>query len=302
MYDSDERSDGTQAVIEVVERLAKPVEIQISAISPERGSVIAVPKGFELKNATEFLTPPLERPVRRSGTSTVTTVASFIEHVNRFKDAHSVIFADDTRTAPSLTAVLDYHEKTSVGAPRFGTHRTFYKFPLSDEWVFWTQKLEGLSQSSFAEIIEKRIRNILPVSLLSDTTKDNLTEMAIVPAGRDKLREVAKGLSVHVESKVSQQRNGNTGETSLLFQESHTDENGESIRIPEGFVVAIPVFRGGPAYQIAIRLRYRVKAQAITWTLEPDGVDEVFRHAFDEACERARSETELPLLFGKPEA
>ncbi|MDE8453326.1 DUF2303 family protein, partial [Klebsiella pneumoniae] len=73
-------------------------------------------------------------PLRRAGTATMLSLDSLIDHVNRFKDADTVVFADDSRSAPSMTAVLDYHRAGASGDPRFGKHRSLYAFPLSDEW------------------------------------------------------------------------------------------------------------------------------------------------------------------------
>ena len=68
------------------------------------------------------------------------------------------------------------------------------------------------------------------------------------------------------------------------------------------FLLAIPVFRGGDLYQIAVRLRYRVQGGAVSWSFELHGADRSFDHAFREACEDARARTELPLFYGQPEA
>jgi hypothetical protein len=65
-------------------------------------------------------------PLYRKGTAVLTQLPSFIALVNRFKFAHSAIFAVDDFTKPSLTAIFDYHpdnaevggeERMQSGAP-----------------------------------------------------------------------------------------------------------------------------------------------------------------------------------------
>lgn len=291
-----------KTVIDTVKDLNKPQLIALPKIDPRTGAVIAVPSGMTLADAMPFLQPKLERPERRQGTATVTTIASFIEHAKRFKDEHSAIFADDSREKPSLTAVLDYHEQTAAGQPRFGTHRTTYSFPIATEWTFWTAKRDGLAQGEFAALVEDHMLDVVDLALIGEKTREDLVELGIVPASRQRLRELARGLSVHVDSKVTQQINRATGEATLAFQETHQDEAGESVKVPGGFVVGIPVFRGGPRYQLIAKLRYRVRSQAVVWSIELFGADKAFVDAFEEACTKATTDTGLPLFFGRPEA
>src|SRR3546814_3651479 len=51
----------------------------------------------------------LDAPRFRRGQANLTTIESLIEHVNRFKDSQSVLFAVDDRKRPSITAIIDYH-------------------------------------------------------------------------------------------------------------------------------------------------------------------------------------------------
>lgn len=300
--DPQQQSD-VKSVIDAVERLTKPTVHAVDRIAPESGRVAFIPDGIKPVDLASFIRPALERPERRTGTAVVTTLASFIEHTNRFKDQHSAVFASDDKKEPSLTSVLDYHELTATGLPRFGTHRTLYRFPLSDEWRFWTQSsLEGIAQGAFAELIEDHLLDVLDPAGAGELMRDTLDQLDMRAAGRTRLRELARGLTVHVESKIATHKNLDNGEGVLVYEESHSDGQGMPVKVPNGFVVAIPVFRGGPLYQLAVRLRYRPRQGGVTWTVQAYGVDEVFRHAFEEACDRARTETELPLFFGKPEA
>src|SRR5690606_10642449 len=100
---------------------------------------------------------------------------------------------------------------------------------------------------------------------------------------------------------VTNQVNLDSGETRLVYDEKHSDESGQELLVPTGFVIAIPVFRHGAHYQIAVRLRYRLKG-AVKWTFALCRTEESFRDALGEACAVATKETELPLFYGAPEA
>ncbi len=170
-----------QAVADIVERLHGADVISISdprGIAPAV-PVLLTPKGLLLTSLKKTLDEYLPRPERRQGTATLLDLDSFVDHVNRFKDGDSVVFADNRWqapepaandrekqerdrlpnkgwTTPKLLALLDYHEACNVRLdggdlvpvqqesgeaplPRFGQHRAAYEFPLSDEWMAWME-------------------------------------------------------------------------------------------------------------------------------------------------------------------
>lgn len=248
----------------------------------------------------------LTAPERRMGTAILADLDSFIAHTKRFADADSVLFADPTRTDPSLTAVLDYHRAGADAAPRFGQHRSLYKFPLSDQWKEWTAKNgsgNAFGQGPFAEFIENRILDIIDPSTASDSVKTFVRAIGGTLAGPSKLMELSRGLSIRVGAKLNQAVNLGTGEAQFTFVSEHQDETGAPLKVPGAFVIAIPVFRGDAPYQIPVRLRYRVRegGSTVMWYYEMARVDESFDDAFRIAVNRAAKETNLPALTGKPE-
>src|SRR4051812_20299050 len=99
-------------------------------------------------------------PERRKGTANVSTLGSFIELVKRHATEHSVIFASAKWPNPSLTAVIDYHEKDN-GKPAFGQHRVFYPFPVTAEFEAWlNHNGTVMQQQAFATFVEERIAEI----------------------------------------------------------------------------------------------------------------------------------------------
>jgi uncharacterized protein YfdQ (DUF2303 family) len=232
---------------------------------------------------------------------------SLIDHVNRFKDADTVVFADDSRSAPSMTAVLDYHRAGASGDPRFGKHRSLYAFPLSDEWKAWSKaNAEVMSMADFAAFLEERIIDVLFVEPGEELPEDVQRMLDALGSGAvaspNKLMELARGLQINESAVVQEAVNLQSGEATIRFQAEHTDQNGAPLKVPSIFLIGIPVFNNGPLYRLAARLRYRKNAGKIVFWYDLWRTDRTFDHAFTEAVQRVKIETELPVLIGKPEA
>jgi len=242
-------------------------------------------------------------PERREGIAKITSLQSFIDHVNRFKDEDSVIFANDG-LKPGLLAVLDYHRAGAASAPRFGKHRTAYEFPLSDEWTAWkTVENKNLSQADFAEFLEDRLPDVLSPEDASDIDRDLMAKIGPAYASPQEMLTVSRGLRIHVEHRITNKVNLSSGEVELQFEEEHRDAQGFArVNVPGAFLIGIPVFRKGPPYKIPVRLRYRTGNGSITWFYQLYRDEVVFDDAMIEAIEKVKAETQLPLLFGTPEA
>lgn len=288
------------AVADIVRKHLRPELLDIG----EERKVLILPEGLDSYSVKELLDEYRTAPERRTGTAQLGDLASFIAHTSRFADEHSALFASPNPKAPSLTAVLDYHEKTDRGAPRFGTHRGVYAFPLSDEWIAWTgSNGKPMDQRRFAEFLEDRIVDILSVAsgasgALAQALADSI-QVTFAPAGR--LLEISRGLSIKVGTKVTQAQNLATGEVQINYVTSHEDD-AHGMKVPGAFLIGIPVFRNGDGFQIPVRLRYRLTEGALVWYYELHGASRIFDAAFHEACEKAASATGLELFVGTPEA
>ena len=243
-------------------------------------------------------------PARRTGTATLLDLDSLIAHVNRFKDADTVLFASDNRAAPSITAVLDYHRAGADADPRFGAHRAKFAFPLSDEWKAWADaNKKPFRMAEFAAFLEDRIIDVLDDG--TDLPVDMRRFVAAIGgkiASPSKLMEIALGLKVNEKSAVGETVNLASGEGEISFVSQHTDAAGKPLKVPNLFLIGIPVFKNGPAYRIAVRLRYRKSDGGLSFWYEMWRDDRVFDDAFSEAVKRAAEETALPVLMGTPEA
>lgn len=269
--------------------------------------VLITPRGVEVHSVKKLLEEYRTAPERRRGTAMLTSLDSFIAHVVRFADADSVVFANRDPAKPSLTAVLDYHRAGAEAAPRFGGHRAHYAFPLAEPWTAWAA-IDGevLSHTDFAEFLEDRIGDVLvPPEGAGGPEDRHVLALRNSPggtfAGPSRLLELSRTLKVNEESRVTSAQNLSSGEVQLQFETAHRDEAGAPLRVPNRFLLGIPVFDGGAAYRFAARLRYRLAGGNVSWIVQRHRPDLVFEDALMEACNKAAEATKLPLLFGQPE-
>lgn len=267
------------------------------ALISRHGAAAFDPSIFDLYRAA---------PKARTGTATLTDITSLIDHVNRFKDQDSALFAVDDRSNPSITAVLDYHRAGAEADPRFGQHRSLFQFPLSDEWLAWTKADKNpFAMGEFAAFLEDRIIDVLDLIPGEDALPEDMQRFVNAVGGNiaspSKLMELSVGLKVNERSAVKEAINLSSGEAQVQFVAEHVDDNGAPLRVPGLFLIGIPVFNHGPLYRLAARLRYRKTAGGLVFFYELWRADRTFDHAFREACARVRIETELPMLFGRPE-
>jgi uncharacterized protein YfdQ (DUF2303 family) len=266
--------------------------------------VFAVPTGRKLESAKAYLDQYLPAPERKTGTARLDELDDFIAHVNRTKDPQTVIFANKTRTSPSLLAVYDYNDAFDVGgAARWGQHRARHPFPVSDEWKSWVAlDKKPMSQVDFAEFLEDRILDVAEPPLASPRTLEILGKMGDVAlANPRKLLELSRGLTVHVASKLQNQVRLSSGEVSLIWQTEHQDEAGSKLSVPEAFLILVPLFQGGQLYPIIVRLKYKAGRGEVTWSYSLYRVEEMFELAIQTALERVKAETGLLVLAGIPE-
>ncbi len=240
-------------------------------------------------------------PDRKRGTAKVLTLESFIGLVERHKTDHSVIFAGTDWNKPSLTAVIDYHEKASGGAADNGKHRVHYEFPLSDSWKAWT-KINGqaLSQVDFAEFIEDHIADLASPDTMEE--EDWRHKFSFRVASPNELVTLSRGLQVNSDMRVKNVVNLQSGAAQINFEEEHKDANGNKLDVPGMFILSIPPFFQGDAARIPVRLRYRLASGKLFWICQLYRPDVYITEQVVRDMERAGSDTGLSYFQGSPEA
>ncbi len=311
-------TDTATVVSEIVKNHMRPELMEVKGgKDTDPVQILILPDGQggqEAHSVKKLVREYATKPERREGQAVLTNLDSLIAHTNRFKDADSVVFANDDPDHPALSAVLDYHRKGADADPRFGKHTSVYRFPLSDEWKAWsTIDNAKMSMVDFAEFLEDRIIDVMPVPAFltsADTPPEAQTDIDLKsliaridgnPCGPEKLSELSKQIKINEDNRAAQTINLQSGEASINFTHKHTDEQGAAVKIPNMFLIAIPVFKNGPSYRILVRLRYRLNQGNLTWILSRHRPELAQQDAFAEACERVAKETELPVYFGSPE-
>lgn len=277
---------------------------------------------------SSFFDDERDAPRYRRGNASMTSLDSFIAHVNRFGDADTAVFADDNREAPKLTAVLDYHRadgdiaidddpnggvERGHGAYRHGKHRTLFAFPVSDEWKDWLKSdKKAMSMVEFSTFLERHIGDIAIPEDSSAELLEAMERFVYANGGFERiasyatLLELSRGLRVNEEAVVEEANVLQTGEGHIRFSTEHRTARvgnaGDIVKVPTMFFIAIPIFRNGAFYRLGAALRYRKTVEGIKFGYELQRADLAFDHAFREAVARVDAETEASVFYGSPEA
>lgn len=320
-----EQKNVAESIIDVMKELGEVQKIRTPVKEDDVTTphIIAVPVGLKVEDVTDAHLAALTRlkPLRRAGTARMVDLDSFIAWVNRFSGAESTIFAQ-IHPAPKLTAVIDYH---GAGAPVVDhatrdpqanacKHRATYDFPLSQEWKLWTSIHDKqLGKDEFGEFIEANAKDLLDPTpyLLGQGKADpeaweaRMSDIATKVQGRfgqyAALVQLSRSFQVHETGHLQVTTNRDTGESQVQFLNEHREMDGAPLRIPNLFMIAIPVFEEGALYRLPVRFRYRKAGDSVKFIVSLYNADVALRDAAREAIEAARAATELPVLMGSPE-
>jgi len=239
-------------------------------------------------------------PERRKGNVKATTLESYIALTDYLTGEAPVVFANTDWRGPSFVTVVDYHWGEGHRQPDWGRFRIHYPFPLSDEWKTWVDgNGKPMTQTDFAAFLEDRIAELSSPTDAERADLERTFETRL--ATPSELIKLSRGLSVAVGGKVKQAVNLASGEGQIVFEETHSDEGGQPLRVPGMFILQVAPFFMGEPIRIPVRLRYRVAGGAVTWFYQLYRPD---RHVTDHvraALDKVRERTELPCFEGAPE-
>lgn len=204
-------------------------------------------------------------PPRKKAKATFIERESFCEYVKEFGTADTRLFCD--LAARSFSAVVDFHEATATPERgRRGEHVAVLTLKYTPAAEVWLKLVANpVSQATLAEFLEDRYNDI--------------TE----PAGASIL-ELAKTLEVKNNVAFKGSQRSSDGGYNLTYEEQVAAKAGVqgTMEIPSRFVVAIPVFQGGPTIELLVRLRFKLMSAGVVFTL-----------TFLNFEERLRAEVEL---------
>ena len=307
-------ASGTEALINFTESTARtdvefltypyPAQDEKGDLRIESVPIASVPRGRTLVSVKKLLDEYLPHPERIHGTATLRDEASFIAHVQELKQPTTRIFCEPTATPPSFTAVYDYHAVSADERqlPNWCAHRAVWPVTMSKEWLAWTTAAgKLLTPTEFSEFLEVRVPDVYWGDQRSDYTNLLIQQLELRLATPSALIALSRNLAVNVDVAVRQAQTTSSGEIAITYIEQHKDGEGAPIRVPNAFLIAIPVIQGGPAYQILVRLRYRIREGKITWAFDLHRPDLAYDAALAEVRARVQTETACTVFTGSPE-
>ncbi|MFE4647700.1 DUF2303 family protein [Streptomyces sp. NPDC056707] len=227
------RTDGTQAVIDIAQRAGQP-----KALEP--GHVYAFAVGDRLQQVD--LTGPEHtgKPPRKSGTTVVRDVDSFLAYFDKHADENTEVYADFERR--TITAILDAHTATDA---RWGGHRLTLALRTTPAWDAWMGMDNSLvTQAKFAEFIE-----------------DNLVDL-VEPTAATML-ELAESFEATTSAEFQSSQRLDSGQRKFSYVEDVKAKAGHKgdITIPATLTLALRPFEGTEPYKVTARFKYRLDRQ-----------------------------------------
>jgi uncharacterized protein YfdQ (DUF2303 family) len=304
--------------------------------------LLVMPQGMKIEDAKPYLDKLRDKPRRIETKALMLSVDSLIDYTNNFKSAGTRLFltpSDHGRNARLMT-VLDFHEATSE--PRFGAHRAIYTFQPSDRLKAWSDASEGgMNNMDFAAFMQERrfdlvnppvdwmlvqgdtltrmlwILNLADdIGTIDDDTEEGEDADRLIPrsalyklrkirfGSAQRLLQMSRTIEISVNAKSTEGYDDNTGERVVNFQEEHEtkDRAGRKIKVPEMFLIRIPIFQNESEIILPVRLQYRRKAGGpIEWYLTLFEWRRVLDNATLNEAQRAATATTCPLTLGWPE-
>lgn len=227
-----------------------------------------------------------DRPVRRKGVATLTTLDSFVAHARRFLTPTTVVFAEADRHR--MLAIFDYHNADGCA---WNDHRAQYACPPSVEYMLWS----GLAARTFS------------LEQLAELIDDNIADLAMPPeelaasgyATPAALLSWLTAFEWERATRVTQKWNRTTGLRELLIR--HEDGHTEDSPIPRGFLLAIPLFDGGPRFPLACPIRVRLRDHKVAIGFDIPAAKRTVDQAFRDMAANVGELLERPVFFGTPE-
>ncbi|WP_225784705.1 DUF2303 family protein [Xenophilus sp. Marseille-Q4582] len=252
----------------------------LQSISPEKLAidgalpVAVLPAGYKV----EALEKHLPVPLRKRGRTTLNDMVSFIAVVNDQKKDETRLYS--TVNPPTFLAV--FNDNATIAGWR--DHQAVYNAPLSPEWQTWLgQSGKAQTQSDFAQFIETNLPDIAE------------------PNGADVL-EVSRTLEAKKKVNFASSVRLSDGATQFTYEEDiqGTAQKG-ALKVPEIFVLAIPVFENGDLWRVEARLRYRIAdgGKLSIW-YELVRPAKVIEAAVKDLREKIAAGTGLSILVGQP--
>lgn len=218
------------------------------------------------------------RPIRVEYNLNLYTVADFLAYVEKHRIGSETVNPWNPhiflcRDSLMATCVFDHHE-ADLAARRKAT---------CNHQLVWSKEIEpwraiegkGLSQIAFAEFIQDH-----ELEFLKPLSSEMLT--------------MASQFEATSSARFSSKHNLTTGEIDLSYKLENQEQG--TVKVPDVFTIGVPVFKGGPVYELAVRLRYRVRDNAVTFSFKFKNLDRVVDDAWKAVVTQIRAADLAPVF------
>lgn len=267
----------TDGAVEHIEQMARKPFVMADS---QHGYLAAVPDGYSLKQHTEHL----GAPGRKSGTTTLHDVESFIAQVKRHGSlSECVVYvdADWAKQRVQACAVFNDHGEDAAG---WRDHRALFTPRFTEEWKRWTEQTgKAMTQVEFGFFLE---------SNLSDIAQPAGAQVLEFVLTLQETRKVKYGSSVNLAN----------GMVQLEFTEEGDTATKGKLEVFRKFTLGLRPFAGSAPYSVEALLRYRIDRNSgdITFWFDLQRPDRVLEDACRETVELIRAKAGVPMLFGTP--
>lgn len=246
-------SDDTHGLRDVAEALRAGAAL--ASPKEANGDFVGLPDNYSVHDLERFF----ETPRRARGEFRAEDAVSVTEYIKQRGNENTRIFA--SRKNSRIVGVINHHGEQ----PGFGDFRVIYDPPYSEEWERWTEASGNpCSQVEFARFIEENMVDV------------------VEPSGAE-IYEIANSLRANKKmSFVSDQRLSDGSVQFTYNDEIETATTKGKIKVPEHFVIGVPVFFNGPRYRVTCNLRYRIDGGTLKMWFDLHRAEYVEQDAFNE--------------------
>jgi len=276
--------EANRADVEYVAGLVKAA-VQPTVVTSERGHFIVLPgaSGPEIVSLEQF--QYAEPPAKKHAAVKVDDVAGFAAYFLRFNDADSIIFGNPTTF--TFHGLIDYH-RHKEGEARSGRHTVTLALKFTKRWHTWyTANKKAMPQEEFATFVEDNLADIWAPE-----------DSEFPPAAA--MLEISRTLEATSTFNFSQQTDLKSGQRKLNFRESIEATAGPAreLKIPDTFLIRVPVFLNQQPVEVTCRLRFRINSGKLSMWFDMIRVDEMLAAEFEKARAGVQEATGTEILLG----
>lgn len=283
MEEQNLNTSGIAALIKAGRATATGIHVP----SIDHAKPFIVLRGADGEEQIQYLDEQFGGPHHAKGTIQAQDEKSFLYYFNLYKSDESLIYA--SLEPATITGVFNEH--LPDWEPGWRDHRVVMVLGHSKEWQTWTKR--NGAASAFKGTVE-----------FAEWLEDQLPDIVYPPSGE--FMETILAFKVQEQVTFKQHSRLSDGQIQFIYDhivEGQTSRGGKEARIPEKFIIEVPVFHGLEAkkYQVEARFRYRVHGGAITLWYDLVRPHKVVEQAFKDIWAKVETDSGKQILLGRPE-